>query len=88
MAPPTMLVTGAMVMNDHRAAVVMVHDDRTAMMVDRHGAAMTNDHLGLLDRRLDLPGPDRTRRDRRGVRQTAHQAERQRDGDDSFLKTF
>jgi hypothetical protein len=77
-----------MVMNDHRAAVVMVHDDRAAMMVDHHRTAMVNDHLGLFDRRLRLLGPDRTRRDRRGVGQTRHQTERKGDGDDSFLKTF
>jgi hypothetical protein len=76
-----------MVMNDHRAAVMM-HDDRAAMMVDHHRAAVVNDHLGLLDRSLDLLGPDGARRDRCGVGQSAHQAEHQRNGDDSFLKTF
>ena len=88
MAPPAMLVTGTMVMNDHRAAMVMMDDDGTAMMMDRDRAAMVNDHLGLFDRRLDLNGPDRTRRDRRGVSQTRHHAKGKRDGDDSFLKTL
>ena len=83
-----MLVTGTMVMNDHRAAMVMMHDHRTAMMVDHHRTAMVNDHLGLFDRRLDLRGPDRTRRDGRGVGQTRHQTDDQPDGDDSFLKAL
>jgi hypothetical protein len=75
-------------MNHHRAAMVMVHHYRTAMMVDGDRAAMVNDHLGLFDRRLDLSRPDRFRRDRRRVRQTAQPAEHQRSGDDSFLKTL
>jgi hypothetical protein len=82
-----MLVTPMMVMNNHRAAMMM-HDDRTAVVVNNHRTPVVHDDDGLFDRRLDLPGKNRTRRDRRGVRQTCHHAEPQRDGDDSPLKTL